>query len=363
MKPLSIVAKDLKNTFPELILDQCGNLEVRAESVRSVENPDPDSLIFLTDEKCLETTLHKPFAILILPVSLRNKVSASILQSNQAILFSPNVSLLIALALQKFVEVSPFENALQKNTPSRHPSSIISSSAKIDPSAIIGPHVTIQENVTIAANVWIGPGVTIEADASIGSRSEIHSHVYIGTRTQVGADCVIHPNTTIGSPGYGYAQDKKGHHHSIPQLGRVVIEDRVTIGANCAIDRATFTETRIGEGTKFDNQIHIAHNCTVGKHCLITAQFCTAGSSSLGDHVVTGGRVSMTGHVKVTSGVQLAGLSAVSNNIETPGAYGGYPLQPLKDFLRTTANLVHLTQMRKDLNRILKHLGIEEKKP
>ncbi|MBX9769071.1 MAG: UDP-3-O-(3-hydroxymyristoyl)glucosamine N-acyltransferase, partial [Bdellovibrionales bacterium] len=170
----------------------------------------------------------------------------------------------------------------------------------------------------------------------------------------------VQPHSTIGSPGFGFATDQQGLHHPIPQIGFVQIDSDVSIGANCAIDRGTFGPTRIGSGTKIDNFAHIAHNCEIGKNCMITAGIIIAGSSKLGDWVVTGGSVRITDHVEIASKVQLGGNSAVTKDVPTAGAYGGHPLQPLKEYLRTTSSLPHLPEIRKTLNRILEKLNLEK---
>ncbi len=189
----------------------------------------------------------------------------------------------------------------------------------------------------------------IERGARIGADTLLHAQVFVGWGCQVGARCEIHPHTTLGSDGYSYAHDEQGNHYKIPQVGIVVIEDDVEIGANCAIDRAAFDTTRIGSGTKLDNLCHIAHNCQIGRNVLLTAGFFVAGSSTIGDNFICGGRSTVTDHVKICANVQVAGLCAITKSITEPGAYGGHPLQPMKHYLRTTASLPHLPEIRKTL--------------
>lgn len=268
-------------------------------------------------------------------------------------LFSPNVTLALA-------KVSEFliEDGAALYLEGVHSSAQISKTAKVGSGVRIGANAVIGDRVVLGDGVSIGPNAVLEGDCTVGAYTNIHALVFIGRRTIIGKNCEIKPGCVIGGPGYGYAHDEKGNHYRIQQLGRVVLEDDVEIGAGCTIDRATFDETRIGRGTKFDNLVHIAHNCKIGKNCLLTAGFMSAGSTDIGDNVVSGGRTSVTDHAKICSNVQLGGLSAVSKDITQPGAYSGYPLQPLKDHLKSTATIALLPRMRKDISRILKHLGL-----
>jgi UDP-3-O-[3-hydroxymyristoyl] glucosamine N-acyltransferase len=231
----------------------------------------------------------------------------------------------------------------------------------IDPRAFVSPEASIGQGAIVAAGAFvgpravigrgavIGPGCVVEEEARVGEDTILHALVFLGRRCQVGDRCEIHPHTTLGADGFAYAQDEAGHHHKIPQLGIVVIEDDVEIQANSAVDRAAFDVTRVGRGTKIDNFCHISHNCQIGRHVILTGGFMVAGSTSVGDHCLIGGRTTVTDHVSVCAGVQLGGLSAVTKDITEPGAYGGHPLQSFKAFLRTTSSLAHLPDMRKRL--------------
>jgi len=148
--------------------------------------------------------------------------------------------------------------------------------------------------------------------------------------------------------------------HKIPQLGIVVLEDFVEFGANCAVDRATLGETRIGEGTKFDNLCHVAHNCQIGRHSVYAAGFFVAGSSTIGDHFMVGGTTAVGDHLQISDNVTLGGRSVVTSDIPKAGAYAGYPLEPFAEARRTLVNLTYVTKMRKQLLQIQKHLGLKE---
>jgi UDP-3-O-[3-hydroxymyristoyl] glucosamine N-acyltransferase len=238
----------------------------------------------------------------------------------------------------------------------------ISEHASIHPSAKIGknvniaPFVVIGENVTIGDGTNIGPNCVIEKNAQIGSKTYLHALVFIGANCEVGSECEIHPHTSIGSDGFGFATDSNNINHKIPQLGKVVIEDRVEIGSNVAIDRATLTETRICAGAKLDNLIHIAHNCTVGPNSLLAAGFATAGSSKLGANFKCGGKVGMDHHITVADNVTVGGNSVISKNLTHAGSYVGFPIQPWREGLRTIASLTSVPEMRKELAELKKEI-------
>ena len=196
------------------------------------------------------------------------------------------------------------------------------------------------------------------ASARMGARTTLHPHVFVGSGCIVGEDCEIHPHTTIGSDGFGYAVGPSGRPQKIPHLGIVTIGDAVEIGGNCSIDRGTLASTYIRAGAKIDNICHIAHNCDLGEDGFYTAGFMMAGSTTIGKRFMTGGNSVVSAHLTIADNVVLAGRSTVTNNITESGQYGGYPLQPLKDALKTLVSLGQLNDIRRNLNRVMKQLGL-----
>lgn len=218
------------------------------------------------------------------------------------------------------------------------------------PTAVIDRAATIEENVCIGAHVVIGQDVTI------GSGTRIFANVVIMDRTTIGRDCIVYPNCTlredselgdrvilqpgvsIGGDGYGFV-NVDGKHKKIPQLGRVVLEDDVEIGANSTVDRARFSETRIGRGTKLDNLVMVAHNVVTGEDCLLVSQVGVSGSTRLGNRVVLAGQVGTVGHVTVTDDVTVLGKGGITKDIREPGVYAGMPLKPARLWRRAMARL------------------------
>lgn len=222
----------------------------------------------------------------------------------------------------------------------------ISSSAKIGndvqiaPTAVIGRDAEIGDRTRIGPSAAIGPGVLIGRDCDIGSNATI-THSYLGDGIS------ILPGAQIGQPGFGFASGRSGH-AKVPQLGRVIIQDKVEIGACTAIDRGALGDTVIGEGTKIDNLVQIGHNCRVGRHCIIVGQVGMAGSCELGDFVVLAGQVGLGDHVRIGDGARLAGRAGVGSG-ELPGGqdYGGMPAIPVREWRRQMAAYAMLGRRRK----------------
>lgn len=231
-----------------------------------------------------------------------------------------------------------------------HPTAIVHPTAQIGARVRLGPCCVIGARVIIGDDSRIGAHVVVENDARIGAGSTLHPQVFVGARCELGERCEIHPHTSIGSDGFAYTRDASGKPVKIAQIGIVRIGDDVEIGSNCAIDRATLTATVIRSGVKIDNICHIAHNCDLGENGFYTAGFMMAGSTKIGRNFVTGGNSVVAGHLTLADNVELAGRSTVTNDIKQGGQYGGYPLQPLRDALKTLVSLTKLTEMRKKLN-------------
>jgi UDP-3-O-[3-hydroxymyristoyl] glucosamine N-acyltransferase len=242
----------------------------------------------------------------------------------------------------------------------RHPTAVVHPDAIIGTGVFLGPYCVIGAGAGIGDGCMIGAHTVVENAAKIGARSILHPHVFVGAACQIGDDCEIHPHTSIGSDGFGYAVDPDGKPRKIAHLGNVKIGDGVEIGSNCAIDRATLTSTHIRSGTKLDNICHIAHNCDLGENGFFTAGFMMGGSTKIGRQFVTGGNSVVTAHITVGDNVVLSGRSSVTNDIPAAGAYGGYPLQPLKEALKTAVSLGQLNEIRRNLKRVMKHLRLSE---
>lgn len=243
-----------------------------------------------------------------------------------------------------------------------HPTAVIDETAKVAAKVEIMANVVIGKNCKIAENVKIFPNATIYNGVKIGANSIIHSGVSIRENCEIGANCIIHNNTTIGSDGFGYAKDEAKHWLKIPQVGRVVLEDDVEIGANTAIDCASVGETRIKRGAKLDNLVQIGHSCTIEEDALICSQTGLAGSSVIGKRVILAGQVGIAGHLKVGDDVVVTAKSATSHDVEPGKIISGIPAFDNRDWLRSTAAFRRLGDMAKTIRDLEKRLAELEKK-
>lgn len=355
LEPTSL--KILGEKYSQLLSWIQGPEEQKITGLNAGSKASKEQLVFISDAEHLESATRGASQAWVVNKKMLREAQAAASKS-VSLFLSPNPQLLMALIARDIFPLTihkrPFEGE------NIHSSAVVASSATIGKNVIIGPNTTIGENCVIGDNCIIGSNVTIEPHCRIGASTHIHPQVFIGHSTEMGEKCEVHPQTSIGTEGYGYAQDEKGNHYRITHYGRVIFEDDVHIGAGVQIDRGTFEDSRIGQGTKIDNHCHFGHNIKIGKNTLITGGMITAGSVSIGSQCVFGGRTSVSGHLSIADRVQVAGLSGVTKTIEKSGAYGGYPLQPLKRALKTTATLASLPEMRKNLSQVLKALNLKE---
>ena len=217
-----------------------------------------------------------------------------------------------------------------------HETAIISSKAKIGKNVYIGPHVVIDANVKIGNSSFIGSSCYISNDVVIGNNVKIKSNVSIHHDTIIGNKVIIESGVVIGTNGFGLTLHNN-EHHIIPHTGKVVIDDKVWIGANCAIDRGTINDTVIGLGTKMDNLIQIAHNVTIGKHCVIAGQSAIAGSTNIGDYVTIAGQVGIIGHLNIGDKCTIASKSQVTKSLNKGSFVSGIPARDHKRNLKLNA--------------------------
>lgn len=316
-----------------------GSLETKIDFVRAPEKSDAHSLVFVSKQEMVDQALGKGTRCFIKLATLQAQFPADC-----TVFSTPSISLAMALILPLFdLKKKRFENS---GLASIHPT------ARLGENVVVGPFAVIGARSIIGSNCIIGSHTVIENDCVIGAGTLLHPHVFIGAQTEVGTACEIHPHTTLGSDGYGYVTDPKtGHHHKVPQLGRVVIEDRVEIGSNCAIDRATLSTTTIKAGTKIDNLVHIAHNCEIGENGLITASFSVAGSTKIGKNFICGGQTAVADHVTIADNVTLAGRTGVPHSIEESGTYGGFPAMKIQKYLRYNKAVLDLPDLWRDWRR------------
>lgn len=294
-----------------------GRTSEKIRDIASLSSALPGDLSFLGNTKYKSQVLASKASIVLLPFDYVGDPAPG-----QLFLYVDKPSVALAVICSRIEQ-----QLWPKPAPGVHPSACVAPGALIDPSATVGPLCVI------------------EADAVIGARSHLQASVFLGRNARIGADCWVmpgcvigadcvlgnrvrlQPGAVVGSDGFGY-ETVKGRHEKVPQIGNVVIEDDVEIGANTTLDRARFSRTVIGEGTKIDNLVQVGHNVVLGKHCIVCAQTAFAGSATLQDYVVVGGQVGIGGHITVGKGTRIGGQSGLNYDSE-PGSYlNGTPAIP-----------------------------------
>jgi len=238
-----------------------------------------------------------------------------------------------------------------------HPTAVVAPSAVIGANASIGPHAVVGERVVIGRDAVLHPRVTIYPRVRIGDGFTAHAGVTVREDVTIGHRVTLHAGAVIGSDGFGYVPSAAGH-RKIPQIGTVVLEDDVEIGANATVDRAALGQTVVARGVKIDNLVMVAHGCRIGPGSMLAAQTGIAGGVSLGSFVMLGGQVGVSGHLTIGDGVQVAAQSGIHENIPAGRIYGGYPAVEVRTWRRTTASLLRLPEVLRRLRRIEARLGL-----
>jgi UDP-3-O-[3-hydroxymyristoyl] glucosamine N-acyltransferase len=239
------------------------------------------------------------------------------------------------------------------------PQAAVAPDAVVDPTATIGPFVAIGAGARIGAGTILHSHVAVGDGCVIGRDCLIHAHVSIRERVRIGDRVIVQNGAVIGSDGFGFTPDGAGRQVKVPQVGIVVVEDDVEIGANTTIDRATVGETRIGAGTKIDNLVQVGHNVRVGRDVLLAAQVGISGSATLEDRVTLGGQVGVAGHIVIGRGAIAAGQSGVTNSVEPGRFVTGYPAIDNRAWRKASVVFAQLPALRDRLKAIERHLGID----
>jgi UDP-3-O-[3-hydroxymyristoyl] glucosamine N-acyltransferase len=243
-----------------------------------------------------------------------------------------------------FAKVLPLFFPQPAFAPGIHSSAVVSKTAEIDPTAHIGPHCVVGDRVRIGARSVLQGGNHLAADCCLGEEVNLFPNVTLYASSELGNRVRIHSGTVIGSDGFGYVLDD-GVHRKVPQIGNVIIRDDVEIGANVTIDRGALGPTVVGTGTKIDNLVQIAHNVTLGEHCLIVSQTGIAGSTRLGNYVILGGQVGLAGHLKIGNRVSVAAQSGVMHNIPDGEKWLWTPAQPDRQAKRQMIAMLQLPEL------------------
>lgn len=236
-----------------------------------------------------------------------------------------------------------------------HPSAFVSEDAKVSSGAFVGPMAVVEAGAEIELGAHVSAQAFVGRLARVGKNTVLHPGARILKECVVGSNCIIHANTVVGSDGFGFTQHE-GQQVKVPQVGNVVIGNNVEIGACVTIDRATMGSTVIGEGTKIDNMVHIAHNCQIGRQCIIVAQVGISGSTVLEDQVTLAGQVGTVGHVRVGRGTTVAARGVVTSDVEPGSFVSGFPLKPHAEERKILASMRRLPELIKKVRELEKKL-------
>jgi len=301
-----------------------GNGTVEVATVASLQSAKPESLVFVDEAKHLDSALASHAAAVI-----AGEFAASA-QSGKALLIHPQPRLAFARASKLLRDAEQRSGV--------HASAIVSAAAGIGQNVTIGARAVVGENVTVGDGTIIGAGCVIGDEVKIGAGCRLDPNVTVYQGTTIGDRVVIQAGAVLGSEGFGYVRDAAtGHYEQFPQVGRLVIEDDVEIGANATIDRGALDETRIRRGTKIDNLVHVGHNVQIGQDVVIAAQTGLSGSAVVEDNVIVGGQVGIADHVRIEEGAILGAQSGIPSKKVIRGkgiVFWGTPARPLREYLK-----------------------------
>jgi len=334
-----------------VLLESNGHDQAAISRIAAVEDCGPGDLVFMDKRDYLEIIQsRRPSAVVTTP-ALAKQITPS---DTIAVLTAPNVGLAHALIKKRYSG----RDFSRSGWAGVHPAATVHESASLGDGVVIEPRAVIGAHVHIGDRTRILAGAVVENGAVIGEDCLVHPNAVIGWDCRLGNEVEVGAGSVIGSEGFGFAQDQKRKSFPIPQTGLVVIEDRVRVGANNCIDRAAYKETRIGAGTKLDNLCHIAHNVQIGQDCLLTAGLIVAGSTKIGDRVITSGQTGILDHLSIASDTVFLHRAGVTKDIDKPGAYAGLPLQPLNEYMKNSAAARTLADLRKRLIALEKQAGV-----
>jgi len=337
---MEFTAEQISNIVSGRII---GDPNIKVSGFSQIEMGKDGCLSFISNQKYLHLLYETQASVII--------ISENFVDESKK--FNPTL-ILVEDAYRAFQVLMNIYKDMQTKKSGIETPSFISDSAKIMENTYIGAFSYISDKSHIGEYTQIYPQVYVGKNVKIGKNCQIDSGVRIYDDSVIGDNCVIHSNTVIGGDGFGFQPTEKGF-DKIPQLGNVIIENNVEIGANCSIDRATIGSTIIGEGTKLDNLIHVAHNVKIGKNNAVAAQVGIAGSTTIGDCNMIGGQTGIVGHIEIGDNVKIQAQSGINSNVENGKVLYGSPAIPAGDFRRS---YVHF----RSLPNIVKRIDVLEEK-
>jgi UDP-3-O-[3-hydroxymyristoyl] glucosamine N-acyltransferase len=319
------------------VLEGDGDVEITA--VAGLGEAGPGDISFLANPKYAAHVATTKASAVIVPVDWERPAKCALLRV-------ANSDYVFAKAAELFFEAPP--------TPAAgvHPTAVVAESAQLGDGVSIGPNCTVEDGVVIGANTVVSANCFIGYKSVIGSDTFLYPLVSLREFTEIGSRVIIHNGTVVGSDGFGYAVQEDGSRTKIPQIGKVVIEDDVEIGANVAIDRARFGKTRIGKGSKIDNLVQIAHNVVIGEHSVMCGQSGISGSTTIGSRVILAGQAGLAGHLHVGDGAIVGAQAGVMKDVDPKDFVIGSPAMPHLQFKKMVANTILLPKLKDKIKQL-----------
>lgn len=312
--------------------------------VASIHEAETGDITFLSEKKYLSAAQKSRASAII---------TSGILDLQKSQLIVPNPYLSFSRVIEIFHPPQVYSGII-------HPSAVIENDVKLGHSVTIFPNVFIGRGCRIGDRAVIEAGVFLGHETQIGRETIIHANVSIYHNCQIGAHVIIHSGTVIGADGFGFIQTGDGKHHKIPQIGRVVIEDDVEIGANVCIDRATLGQTTIKRGTKFDNLVQVGHNVEIGENSLLVALVGISGSTKLGRNVILAGQVGVADHITIGDKSMVMGQSGITHDLPANSVVAGTPSMPFKEWKRVSLSLAKLPELIRKVRELEKRITKKE---
>ncbi len=318
-----------------------GDPDILITGIAGVKEAKEGDITFIRDSKYLQHINKTKASAVIAPQAIKDSPKPLVISDNPSLAFAKVVSLFY-----------PTQDIVNKGI---HPSVISGNNVKLGKDISIAAYVVIEDGAEIGDRCIIYPGTYIGRETIIGEDCLIYPNVSIREKTVIAKRVIIHSGSVIGSDGFGY-DTVKGKHHKIPQVGSVVLEDDVEIGANVTIDRARFDRTIIGRGTKIDNLVQIAHNVITGESCIIVAQVGISGSTTLGKNVTLAGQAGLAGHLTIGDNVIVGGQSGVIKSIPSDTFVSGYPAKPHRQAAKINGCIQRLPQLNETVEELKRRL-------
>ena len=328
-----------------------GDPKIKVNTIAKIEEGRPGALSFLANPKYEQYIYSTASSIVLVNKSFvpSSKVSATMIR--------------VENAYEAFASLLQLVDKARPRKKGIHPTAIIEEGAKIGTDVYIGPYAYIGDNSIVGDGSSIYPHVYIGDNARIGKNCSLYHRVTIYHECVLGDGCIVHAGSVIGSDGFGFAPQSENEFMKIPQLGNVILEDHVEIGANTTIDRATMGSTVIRKGVKLDNLIQIGHNVEIGENTVMAAQTGISGSTKIGRNCMLGGQVGIAGHLKIANGTKIGAQAGLMGNIkEENTALLGSPAMELKSFLRSSVVIKNLPEMKSRLDKIEKDIQSQKSK-